>query len=168
MIQNYTRYWSWCIVAKHRQLISTARKLNLGSNESANDNQFNLVPLELCDYLATLPFWCGNRKLHLKNTDYQHVARCCTTHIVGLPRHPATNHEMPLTPFQIDFAKKVIDGRLNFGDAIQQMRKPLLIHLNKGRQMGFTEIVLRIILHLSFTRYAGCLLYTSPSPRDRS
>ena len=36
----------------------------------------------------------------------------------------------------------------------QRMRKPLLIHLHKGRQMGFTDIVLRIILHLSFSRYA--------------
>ncbi len=62
---------------------------------------------------------------------------------------------MPLTPFQVDFAIKVIDGRKNFGDAIAQMRKPLLMHLNKGRQMGFTEIVLRLILHLSFTRYKG-------------
>jgi len=75
--------------------------------------------------------------------------------MVGLPRHPATNEEMPLTPFQVDFAEKVIDGRENFGDAIAQMRRPLLIHLNKGRQMGFTEIVLRLILHLSFSRYAG-------------
>ena len=84
------------------------------------------------------------------------MATCCTTHIIGLPRHPATNEEMPLTPYQIDFAQKVIDGRKDFGDTMrQQMRKPLLIHLNKGRQMGFTEIVLRIILHLSFSRYAG-------------
>lgn len=50
---------------------------------------------------------------------------------------------------------KIINGRLKFGDAIAQMRTPLLIHLNKGRQMGFTEIVLRVILHLCFTRYAG-------------
>jgi len=84
------------------------------------------------------------------------MATCCTTHIIGLPRHPATNEEMPLTPYQIDFAQKVIDGRKDFGETMrQQMRKPLLIHLNKGRQMGFTEIVLRIILHLSFSRYAG-------------
>lgn len=62
---------------------------------------------------------------------------------------------MPLTPFQVDLAIKVIDGRLKFGDAIAQMRRPLLMHLLKGRQMGFTEIVLRLILHLSFSRYAG-------------
>lgn len=103
-----------------------------------------------------MPFWCGNFTLHENDKDYQHTARCCTTHIIGLPRHPATNEEMPLTPYQIDFASHVINGRKNFGNTIQeQARKPLLIHLNKGRQMGFTEIALRIILHLSFSRYAG-------------
>ncbi len=111
--------------------------------------------IHTCEYLATIPFWCGDVTLHKENPDYKHTARCCNTHIVGLPRHPATNEEMPLTPFQIDFADKIINGRLKFGDAIAQLRAPLLIHLNKGRQMGFTEIVLRLILHLSFTRYAG-------------
>lgn len=110
---------------------------------------------EYCAYLASLPFWCGRDNLHKKNPDYKHTARCCITHIIGLPRHPATNEEMPLTPFQVDFAIKVIDGRLGFGDAIAQMRRPLMMHLNKGRQMGFTEIVLRLIIHLSFSRYAG-------------
>ena len=110
---------------------------------------------DYCNLLASLPFWCGNEKLHKKNPDYRHTARCCTTHIIGLPRHAATNEEMPLTPFQVDLAIKVIDGRLKFGDAIAQMRRPLLMHLLKGRQMGFTEIVLRLIIHLSFSRYAG-------------
>lgn len=117
--------------------------------------QFDLDPLPLADFLGSLPFWCGDDKLHKKNPDYQHTACCCTTHIVGLPRHPATNEEMPLTPFQVDIAYKIINGRKNFGDAIAQMRKALMIHLNKGRQMGFTEIILRIILHLSFSRYKG-------------
>ncbi len=112
-------------------------------------------PVAACEYLGTLPFWCGNNELHIIDPDYKHTSRCCTTHIVGLPRHPATNQEMPLTPFQIDLAIKIIDGRLGFGDAIAQMRRPLLIHLLKGRQMGFTEIILRLIIHLSFTRYAG-------------
>lgn len=113
------------------------------------------TPIEYCEYLGTLPFWCNDNELHKRNPDYKHTAKCCTTHIVGLPKHAATNEEMPLTPFQVDFAKKVIDGRKDFGDAIDQLRKPLLMHLNKGRQMGFTEIVLRLILYLSFSRYAG-------------
>ena len=117
--------------------------------------QIEIDPKILCDFLGTLPFWCGDTELHIRDPDYQHKCKCCTTHIVGLPRHPATNDEMPLTPFQIDFADKVLKGRLKFGDEIAQLRNPLLMHLNKGRQMGFTEIVLRLILHLSFSRYAG-------------
>ena len=144
-------------MGKFRQTKQIARKAGLifENKVAIDDQQFALQPLQLCEYLGSLPFWCGDTKLHKKNPDYKHTARCCTTHIIGLPRHPATNEEMPLTPFQIDFAERVIHGRENFGDAIAQMRKPYLMHLNKGRQMGFTEIVLRLILHLSFSRYAG-------------
>lgn len=144
-------------MGKFRQAKQVARKAGLvfENKVSIDNQQFALAPNKLCEYLGTLPFWCGDTKLHKKNPDYQHTARCCTTHIIGLPRHPATNEEQPLTPFQVDFAEKVIHGRENFGDALAQMRKPLLMHLNKGRQMGFTEIVLRLILHLSFSRYAA-------------
>jgi len=112
-------------------------------------------PLELCEFLATLPFWCGNNTLHKKNPDYQHTAKCCTTHIIGLPRHSSTGEEMALTPYQIDFANKVIHGREKFGGKTAQLEKSLKMHIKKGRQMGFTEIVLRLILHFSFSRYAG-------------
>ena len=119
------------------------------------DTQQQTNPLELCNFLGTLPFWCGDDTLHLTTSNYKHTARCCTTHIIGLPRHPATNQEMPLTPYQLDLAEKVINGRNNFGDALAQMRRALKMHIKKGRQMGFTEIVLRLILHLTFSRYAG-------------
>jgi len=132
-------------------LLTEAKKAGLVKGNQTEEQS----PLQLCEFLATLPFWCGNDTLHKKNPDYKHTAKCCTTHIVGLPQHPATYEEMPLTPFQLDFATKVIQGRLSFGDAIAQMRKPFMMHLNKGRQMGFTEIVLRLILHFSFTRYKG-------------
>jgi len=142
-------------MARFRNSKAFAKKSGLMLLTNQTDVQFKLSPIELCEYLGTLPFWCGDDKLHKRYSDYQHVAKCCINHIIGLPRHPATNKEMPLTPFQVDFATKIIKGRLKFGDAIAQMRKALLIHLNKARQMGFTEIVLRIILYLSFSRYAG-------------
>lgn len=123
--------------------------------EQKQEQQQESNPLDLCNFLGTLPFWCNDNYLHARNPDYRHTARCCTTHIIGLPRHPATNEEMPLTPYQVDFATKVIDGRKGFGDALAQSRKALKMHIKKGRQMGFTEIVLRLILYLSFSRYAG-------------
>lgn len=62
---------------------------------------------------------------------------------------------MALTPFQVDCAIKIIEGRKKFGDAIAQMRRPLMMHIKKGRQMGFTEIILRVIQYLCFLRYKG-------------
>jgi len=135
-------------------MISLDSRLEELEQKDQTDHQ-QATPLQLCEWLATLPFWCDDDTLHERNPDYKHTATCCTTHIVGLPRHPATNEEMPLTPYQVDLANKVFNGRKSFGDAIAQMRKALKMHIKKGRQMGFTEIVLRIILHLCFSRYAG-------------
>lgn len=134
------------------ELVGIHHKPTIPKNNSDRGNEEGL---KYCEYLSTLPFWCGNNTLHKENPDYQHNAGCCTTHIVGLPRHPATNEEMPPTPYQLDLVNKVIHGREKFGDTIQQLRKSLKMHIKKGRQMGFTEIVLRLILHLSFSRYAG-------------
>lgn len=131
---------------------------NLQHNTNPNDG------LELCEKLSHLKFWCGNNTLHITNTDYTHTAECCFTHVVGLPRHPATNEEMPLTPYQIEFFNE-IHSRVEFSKKNQKkfniktetewMRKYHLFHINKGRQMGFTEIVLRIMQFYCFTRYAG-------------
>lgn len=111
--------------------------------------------LQLCEELKTLPFCCDDETLHIKNPDYQSTARCCHSHIIGLPTHSATGEVMFLTPYQLDFANKVIHGRDNFGNAIEKLRGSLKMHIKKGRQMGFTEIVLRLILFFCFTRYAG-------------
>lgn len=134
-----------------QQLLTEAKKANIITNQDDTQGE----GLELCKFLGTLPFWCGDDTLHKKDVNYQHTAKCCTTHIVGLPRHPATNEEMPPTPYQLDLVTKVINGRKKFGDATAQLRKALKMHIKKGRQMGFTEIILRLILHLSFSRYAG-------------
>ena len=121
--------------------------------------------LKLCKELSQLSFWCGNNKLHIKNPNYsQNSKRCCLTHTVGLPRHPATNAEMPLTPYQVDFFNTVDKitsfskknaKKYNVKNNQEWLRKHHLFHINKGRQMGFTEIVLRIMQYYCFTRYAG-------------
>ncbi len=118
-------------------------------------NKDEIAGLKLCEELKNTQFWCGDNKLHKKDPDYQHTAHCCFTHIVGLPRHAATKEEMPLTPYQAELASTVLEGRKNFGNTVQQMRKALKLHIKKGRQMGFTEIILRIIQYLCFFRYAG-------------
>lgn len=131
----------------------TSKAKSVGYTESNTEEIQS--PLDYCEFLSTLPFWCGNNTLHKENPDYKHTAKCCTTHIIGLPRHSTTNEEMELTPYQVDFANKVIHGREKFGDKTTQLKKSFKMHIKKGRQMGFTEIVLRLILHFSFSRYAG-------------
>jgi hypothetical protein len=106
--------------------------------------------------LGQLPFYCGDDLLHLVDTNYMEKG-CCVTHIVGLPKHAATQLEMPLTEFQLDFVKQVINEVTNPGKLDKEAWDRLhhAFHINKGRQMGFTEIVLRIIQYFCFNRYAG-------------
>lgn len=112
--------------------------------------------LEICDKLSKLPFWCYNDTKHKDNPNY-HNDYCCMTHVVGLPRHPATKHEMPLTPYQIEFVVEVTKAVAQPKGMSETDWKRLyhLFHLLKGRQMGFTEIVLRVIQWYCFSRYAG-------------
>ena len=112
---------------------------------------------DLISDLSKLPFWCGNDKLHIEKQDTYQDEFCCFTHTVGLPHHPATKLPMPLTPFQVDFYEKIRDSKKKKPgqtdtDALRDAHK---FHLNKGRQMGFTEIVLRIIQYYCFNDYAG-------------
>lgn len=106
--------------------------------------------------LGTKIFWCGDDHLHLTHPNYSSVG-CCVTHIVGLPRHPATQLEMPLTPFQVDTFQQILKAVTNPGSMSDEDWKRLahMFHILKGRQMGFTEIILRIIQFFCFTRYAG-------------
>jgi len=114
-----------------------------------------IVGLKLCGELAKLPFFCNDKTLHKRNPDYMYTARCCHCHIMGLPKKASTDEEMIPTDYQLELVDEVIHGREKFGDKIAQMRKALKLHIKKGRQMGFTEIILRIIAFLCFTRYAG-------------
>ena len=45
--------------------------------------------------------------------------------------------------------------------------KHMKFHVNKSRQIGLTEIVLRIVQYLAFTKYAG-VLYLTPNPPSES
>jgi len=150
-------------VVKSQSLLREAELIGLYTKpEAPKENQTNDAGLILCEKLSHLPFWCGDNTLHEKNPDYAHTAECCVTHIVGLPRHPATNEEMPLTPYQIDLVngilknkydlihnKKLADKKLK-----ELLRQYFFYHVNKGRQMGFTEIMLRLIQFLCFSLYA--------------
>ena len=79
-------------------------------------------------------FYCGKPNCKAK----------CLTHLVGLPIHPAKKESMTLTPYQLDLQKLV------------HKSKPQKYIINKSRQLGFTEIILRIIQHEALTgKYQG-------------
>ena len=110
---------------------------------------------KLNERLAALPFWCGDLTLH-KNKDYQEKF-CCLTHVVGLPIHPSTKKPMPLTDYQIEvFNRLQKEKKPKKGQSKDQAdRTPHKFHINKGRQMGFTELTLRIIQYGALHDYAG-------------
>ena len=121
------------------------------------DKGEQVLDYELNDKLSHLQFWCGNNELHIQKPDTYKAEYCCFTHVVGLPTHPATNLPLPLTPYQIEcynaIAKKV--AKPDGVDPVDWSRESHMFHILKGRQMGFTEIILRIIQYFCFTRYMG-------------
>ena len=112
---------------------------------------------KLLSRLHKLPFYCKNDTLHLDYPKDYHTKFCCISHVVGLPTHPATQLPMPITDFQMEFVERVIDEVTNNGTMSDKewSRLSHKFHVLKGRQMGFTEITLRLIQYFSFSRYAG-------------
>ncbi len=109
--------------------------------------------------ISTMPqiFWCGDNNIHIEKPLTYHKDFCCFTHMVGLPKHPSTGIEEPLTDFQIEFfeeIKKTVTKSEGTNE-IDWLRLDHKFHVLKGRQMGFTEIVLRVIQFFCFSRYKG-------------
>lgn len=135
------------------QIVRAAKNAGIVVTRNAAED---LTPEQLYTKLQSLPFWCYDTTKHETNTEY-HLEFCCLTHVVGLPLHPATMKPMALTPFQVDFIERVIVAVTNPGNVSDDDWKRLhhMFHILKGRQMGFTEIVLRLIQYFCFNRYAG-------------
>jgi len=94
-------------------------------------------------------FWCKQ-----VNSDKQD---CCFSHKVGMPQHPATLQPMQYMSHQIQFV-----------DYLTKDNRPKKIHVNKSRQIGFTEIVLRTIQYLSFNKYAGGKIMIIAGTREKT
>jgi len=59
-----------------------------------------------------------------------------------MPRHPATLKQMEFTPYQLEFLNQIDNSSNN------------KFHVNKPRQSGFSEIVLRIFQDRGFKKYS--------------
>ena len=109
-------------------------KLNAAKNLTTIGERINYIPITILE-CRNLPFWCS-QLLPQKE-------KCCITHLSGLPRHPDTLIEMPFTPYQIEFK--------NLADRNPKRK----FHVNKARQTGFSEIVLRIFQERGFKQYSS-------------
>jgi hypothetical protein len=109
---------------------ATLRQLNQTKQEGID--RIDYIPITLQE-LSKLPFDCEGKGIGPK---------CCITDIAGRPRHPATLQEMPFMPFQKRF-KNTVDNTTYHK-----------FHVNKGRQMGFSELILRIFQERGFKQYA--------------
>jgi len=94
--------------------------------------KINYIEITL-DECKQLPFWC-----------YKLVGdgKCCVSHLAGMPEHPDSLQQMKFTPYQLEF--------IDFIDTSDNNK----FHVNKPRQSGFSEIVLRIFQDRGFKKYS--------------
>jgi len=138
-----------------RKLLQILQKQQEEQDGNNFDSNSLLIPQEILTKMKNLPFWCGDNTKHKENPQY-YTDFCCTQHVAGLPVHPALHIEMPPTPFQLEFIEEIIKAvtKPEGMDQTEWDRLAHMFHILKGRQMGFTEFVLRLIFHFCFTRYA--------------
>ena len=97
--------------------------------------------------LKKLKFFCGN---------INEKPNCCFSHRVGLPQHPATLLPMKYMPHQDDLVKQALSD------------KHLKFHVNKSRQIGRTEICLRIIQYQAFHKYESGRVMIIAGTREKT
>jgi hypothetical protein len=113
-------------------VVKLAKLISFTELTKETNKQGYAPPADLTS-LKQLPFYCNT----IRN------GNCCFTHVVGLPKHPATDEEHPLMPYQV--------GVFDMVKPKQQIK----LHINKARQIGFTELIIRILLYHSFHKYEG-------------
>lgn len=77
--------------------------------------------------------------------------------LIGMPRHPFTLQPMKLMPLQTDFYKDYFNRK-----------RQVKLHLNKSRQSGWTELILRILAFEAFHKYAGKKIIIIPGTREKT
>jgi len=110
-------------------------------------SEHDSVESDITADLAKLKFFCGNTNSK-KN--------CCFSHLVGLPQHPATMQSMKFMPHQLDLIKQSMTD------------KQVKFHVNKSRQIGLTEIVMRIVQYHCFGKYKGGKILIIAGTREKT
>jgi hypothetical protein len=76
--------------------------------------------------------------------------------LVGLPQHPATLQTMGMMPWQTEFFD------------IVNRPQPIKVHINKARQIGFTENMQRYFAYQGFFKYAGRKIINIAGTREKT
>lgn len=76
--------------------------------------------------------------------------------LVGLPQHPATLKQMGMMPWQIEFFDTV------------NRPQPIKVHINKARQIGFTENMQRYFAYQGFFKYTGRKIINIAGTREKT
>ncbi len=77
--------------------------------------------------------------------------------LIGLPKHPQTFKEHTLTSIQVKLFKENVP-----------YKGQVKLHLNKARQCGWTELILRILAFHCFHKYAGGKIIIIPGTREKT
>ena len=107
----------------------------------------DVVEEDTSDQIKELKFFCGN---------VMEKPNCCFSHKVGLPQHPATLEPMKFMPHQNDLVKQALTDKHN------------KFHVNKSRQIGLTEICLRILQYQCFHKYEGGRVMIIAGTREKT
>jgi len=76
--------------------------------------------------------------------------------LIGLPKHPATLKPMALMNYQKNFFKTIDNTDYH------------QFHVNKSRQIGFTELILRILAYRCFNKYKGRRIMIIAGTREKT
>ena len=109
--------------------------------------EHDAVEEDISDTISKLKFFCGK---------INPTKNCCFSHLVGLPKHPHTLQPMKYMPHQLDLIQQSLTD------------KQVKFHVNKSRQIGLTEIVLRIIQYHSFHKYKGGKILIIAGTREKT
>ena len=109
--------------------------------------EHDAVEADVSEEITKLKFFCDQNVR--KNN-------CCFSHVIGLPQHPATNQQMKFMPHQTDLVKQ------------SMVKHQIKFHINKSRQIGLTEIVLRIVQYHCFHKYKGGKILIIAGTREKT
>ncbi len=76
--------------------------------------------------------------------------------LIGMPRHPVTGEPTELMQYQLEF--------FNLLDPKGQQK----FHINKSRQIGVTELILRVLAYNCFNKYKGGKILIITGTREKT